>query len=681
MSVKYPLLGSQITLGSTTLKNRIVFSAHLTNFARNGCPTDQHLSYYRARARGGTGLIITEELSVHPSDWPYEKLVHAYNDEVRSGFETITREVHNYGAKIFAQINHNGSQGSSSYSKYALLAPSEIPDPLFRENPIAIDESEIRDICIAYGVVAKLAQDSGFDGIELQCSHSSLVRQFLSPLTNRRVDRYGGDLIARSTLLFDILNEIRYRVGSIFTIGIRLCGDEMLAGGINIKDTLELVRLADASMLVDYINTSIGVATASLYAIEASMAITPGYNLYIPSQIRAVTDLPVIASGRIKDPAQAERILRDGQADLVGIVRGQIADPDFAAKSLSDHEDTIRVCLSCNQECVGRMGLNRWLGCIENPNTGREFLKSPRSRPLYSSQRGLYSPTSRQQGTNFKKWQLKVLVIGAGPAGLQAAVSFAETGHKVKVFEEKSTTGGLVSLAANIPTRAELGDLVRNLNREIAAAGIVVTLNTHLDVKDVEAIGADVIVVATGSRPSLPYFLSNFNLTVEGDKLGVCDVVTVLEEGAHPQGKVLVLDDLGFHQGTSVAELLAHRGCTVTIATPQLYVGQDLGVTLDLETWNLRASALSIEQLPETIVTAVDGKTTSLMEHTTGKCYQRYFDWIILANHRVPNDHLAQELLSAGFPRSNVRVIGDALAPRRIHQAIIEAQRLPEEVR
>ncbi len=680
MSVKYPLLASEITLGTTTLKNRIVFAAHLTNFARKGVPTAQHLAYYRARAKGGAALIITEELSVHPSDWPYEKLIHAYNKDVRIGFEAITEAVHGYGAKIFAQINHNGSQGSSLYSKYALLAPSEIPDPLFRENPIPVGTEEIHEICSSYGFVATLAKESGFDGIEIQCSHSSIVRQFLSPLSNRRKDGYGGDIQGRSRLLFEILREVREQVGASFTVGIRVCGDEMLEGGIQIKDTLELVKVVEDSKLVDYLNTSIGVATASLYCIEASMAIAPGYNLYIPSQIRAATELPVIASGRIKDPAQAERVLRDGQADLIGIVRAQIADPNFANKSLSDHDDAVKLCLSCNQECVGRMGLNRWLGCIESPSSGREFLKQPTPRPMYALHRGIYSPKSIiDTHISITKSQ-RVLVVGAGPAGLQSAVSLANKGHRVKIFEAKSSVGGLVASAAKVPTRAELGDLIRNLTREVKAVGTVITLNTSLDVEAVEELGPDVVVVASGSKPKLPYFLSRFNLAPMDNELGVCDVVMVLEDEASPTGEVLVLDELGFHQGTSVAELLAARGCIVTVSTPQLYVGQDLGVTLDLESWNLRAAALSIEQLPETIVTEIEGKTVSIMEHITSRTFERRFDWIVLANHREPNNSLADELALTGFPSTKIHLVGDALAPRRIHQAIIEAERVSEEI-
>jgi mycofactocin system FadH/OYE family oxidoreductase 2 len=408
----YRQLFTPLRLGPVTVANRIVFSAHLTNYATHGLPTAQHAAYYGARAAGGAGLIITEEHSTHPTDWPYEKLIHGFNPGVIPGYLAITDAVHAHDVPIFAQINHNGGQASSMYSRRPVWAPSPVPDPLFREVPKAVEAHEIAEIIDGYALVATHCMEGGFDGIELQCSHSSIVRGFLSPATNLRNDDYGGGLENRARLLLEIVDAVRRAIGPGRALGVRLCGDELIEGGTDIHDALGVASLVDASGQVDYINTSIGVATATLYMIEASMQVPPGYAMFIPSAIREVVDVPVVGVGRFKDPLQADRALTEGLCDLVGVVRGQIADPDFAVKARSGHATDIRTCLSCNQECVGRMGLNRWLGCIENPRTGREAI-------------ALSKPTRRR----------KVVVVGGGPGGLQAAVSAAESGHRVVLFE------------------------------------------------------------------------------------------------------------------------------------------------------------------------------------------------------------------------------------------------------
>src|SRR3954465_9755530 len=377
----YRYLWSPLALGPVTARNRIVFSAHLTNYARDGRPTAQHAAYYAARAAGGAGLIVTEEHSTHPTDWPYEKLIHGFHRDVIPGYLTMTEAVHRHRVPIFAQINHNGGQASSMFSRRPVWAPSAVADPLFREVPKAVTAAEIDEIVAGYALVAEHCAEGGFDGIELQCSHSSIVRGFLSPATNRRDDEYGGTLVNRARLLLELVAGGRKGVGNRLALGVRICGDELIEGGTTIDEAVEISRMVEASGHVDYINTSIGVATATLFMIEASMHIPPGYALFIPSAIRKAVDLPVIGVGRFKDPLQAERALAEGHCDLIGVVRGQIADAEFTAKARAGATDEIRLCLSCNQECVGRMGLNRWLGCIEDPRTGREATPLGRRRP------------------------------------------------------------------------------------------------------------------------------------------------------------------------------------------------------------------------------------------------------------------------------------------------------------
>ena len=640
------LLWSPLQIGPVTVRNRIVFSAHLTNYAtQDGRPSDQHAAYYAARAAGGAGLIITEEHSTHPTDWPYEKLIHGFHRDVIEGYRQMTDAVHRHRTPIFAQINHNGGQASSMFSRLPVWAPSAVPDPLFREVPKAVSLEEISDIIEGYAIVAAHCAEGGFDGIELQCSHSSIVRGFLSPATNERTDHYGGSLENRARLLLELVAAVRAAIGPTLALGVRLCGDELIEGGTTIDDAVAVSRMVEATGHVDYINTSIGVATASLFMIEASMHIPPGYAMFIPSAIRKAVDLPVIGVGRFKDPIQAERALEEGHCDLVGVVRGQIADADFAAKARAGHTDDTRLCLSCNQECVGRMGLNRWLGCIENPRTGRE-----------SGDTGTARLTSKPKS---------VVVVGAGPAGLQAGLAAARNGHRVTVLERETEAGGQVRLAASVPNRAEFGDLVRNQLHEARRLGVTIAFGVDADVATVRARQPDRVVVATGAVAARPWW-------APGDADWIVDVRDVLEGRAMPQGDVLVLDEIGFHHATSVAELLADRGCRVEIVTPGMVVGQDLGITLDMENWWIRAGAKGIVQTTELVPMGIEGRTLDLQHHPTGTMQTRTPDWIVLAVPANPAETLYFELLEAGF---DVERAGDCIAPRRAHAAVVEGER------
>jgi 2,4-dienoyl-CoA reductase (NADPH2) len=649
-AASYRYLFSPLRVGPLTVRNRVVFSAHLTNYAEDGLPTEQHAAYYAARAAGGAGLIITEEHSTHPTDWPYEKLIHGFHPEVIPGYRRITDDVHAHDTPILAQLNHNGGQGSSMFSRLPVWAPSPVPDPLFREVPKAVTTREIAEVVAGYATVAEHAVAGGFDGVELQCSHSSIVRGFLSPATNTRTDAYGGAIENRARILTELVAAVREAIGPDKPLGVRICGDELIEGGTTIDEAVEVARIAEATGQVDYINTSIGVATASLFMIEASMAIPPGYALHISNAMRRAVRLPVIGVGRIKDPVQAERALADGHADLVGVVRGQIADPDFTAKARAGHAPEVRTCLSCNQECVGRMGLNRWLGCIENPHTGKESVPLPEPGPRPK----------------------RVVVVGGGPAGLQAASTAAQRGHEVILLERAETTGGQVALAATVPVRAEFLDIVRNLLAECRRFGVCLRTGSPATAETIRSMSPDVVVLATGAKPSRPWWA--------GENERVVDVRDVLDGSAKPEGEVVVLDDLGFHQATSVAELLADRGCHVRITTSGMVVGQDLGITLDMETFVVRAHAKGITCTTDEVILGAertgDGRVElSVLTHTIGAMNTLHCDWVVCATHQEPDEELRHALSGSDPAPFAVHRVGDCITPRRAHAAVIEGHR------
>ncbi|MFC5948783.1 mycofactocin system FadH/OYE family oxidoreductase 2 [Pseudonocardia lutea] len=617
------MLHEPLHAGRLRVPNRIVFTAHLTGYASNGLPTAQHAAYYAARAAGGAGLVITEEHSVHPHDRPYEKLIRGHDPAVLPGYRAITDAVHAHGAVVLAQLNHNGPQSSGLYSREPVRGPSPVPDPMFREVPVAMTEEDLDEVVAGYARTARHCVEGGFDGVELQCSHASLVRCFLSPATNHRDDAYGGALENRARLLLRIVAAVRRELGDR-VLGVRLGGEEGIEGGIGLDEGVALARLLEATGEVDHLNTSIGVATASLHLIEASMHTPANYATFIPSAVRAAVRLPVIAVGRFTGPALAEQALVEGHCDLVGVARGQIASPNFAAPG-----GPTRVCVGCNQECVGRVGMNRPLGCAVNPRAGHESVPLP-------------APGVPR----------RVLVIGGGPAGRRAAATAAARGHRV-TLHERDRLGGQLALAALAPGRGELAHVVRDLVAEGERSGVEFRRG------EPEDLDADVVVLATGARPARRW-------------PGALDVRDVLDGSAAPTGTVLVVDELGFHQATSVAELLAARGCTVEIVAPGMVVGQDLGLTLDREGFRRRAHAAGIRLTTDRLVTTVAPGRATLVHHPTGRTETREVDAVVCAIPAEPDDALWPTLRE----RPGVHRIGDCLAPRRMDAAVRDGERL-----
>ncbi len=648
----YPLLAAPLRLRGHTVGNRIVFCAHLTNLAADRLPTAAHAAYYGARAAGGAGLIVTEEHTVHPSDRPYEKVIAGHDPAVLDGYRLITGRVRAAGSVILAQLNHNGAQGASTYTGGPLWAPSPIPDPMFRAVPAALDKDRIAELVAGYADVAARCAAGGFQGVEIQASQASIQRAFLARHTNHRTDAYGGDLAGRSRLLRETVTAVREALGDEAIIGVRLGADEGVPGGITVAETAATARLLAATGAVDYFSTTTGLATATLDRIEAPMSTAPGHGLHVAAAVRAATGLPTIGVGRIDEPAAGEAALEAGVCDLVGVVRGQIADPAFAARALAGRP--VLRCSACNQECIGRVGFNRAIGCTHNPSAGREHLPRPATRR-----------------------RREAIIVGAGPAGLQAAAVAAERGHRVTVYERASFVGGQLLAAARAPHRAAMGRLADDLARRARAAGAHIRTGTPADPDLIAAaLGSGAAVaLAVGSAAQRPAWAPAGASWFRGAEEATADPAL----GAAGPLHVLVVEGTGFHPGTGAVEALAGAGHTVTVCTDALVVGQDLGVTLDRPGWRARTAALGVRERTAVLVTGVrpEGRrvTAELYDHLTGASETLTVDRIVHAGPRRPRTRLWSAATAGAETGDGHPVrIGDARAARRADAAIREGE-------
>lgn len=473
---------SPIKIGTLELKNRMIVSGMSPHFCENGMPTEQYIRYHEAKARGGWGLVFTEDIGIFEDASTHESVCGLWSDDMIPGHAEFVRRVHAAGGKIGAQIYHAGREKRAASHGTPLHAPSPIKAPVFVDIPMELTVDEIHEIVEAFGDCALRAKKAGYDIVEIHGAHGYLVDSFLSNFSNKRFDEYGGTLENRMRFALEVIANIRKKVGPDFPLSIRISTQEYVDGGLSLQET-KLMAMAFEEAGVNVIHCSQAVSTSKQYT-------TPP--IYVPlanfientAAIKSVVNIPVIAVGRINDPLMAESLLRQGKCDLVTMARSSLADPEMPNKAARGDTADILHCIGCCQGCAANAGKGNPIDCLVNPMLGHE------ADPKYD-----LTPVSNPK---------KVLIAGGGVAGLSAARAAAEKGHKVTVYEASNSIGGQWRAAAVPPGKTEYTSLLYYLNRRLGQLGVEIKINTPLTRQIVEAEKPDAVILATGGTPSLP---------------------------------------------------------------------------------------------------------------------------------------------------------------------------------
>ena len=624
-------------IGKLALKNRLIMAPMVRNYAdEHGRMTARYLAHLERIAQGGVGAMILEASFVSPEGRGFRNELGLHSDAVISGLHEAVKIAHDHGARIGIQLYHAGRQTTAKVSGEQPVAPSAIPCPLLQELPRMLDRAEIHALVRAYGNAARRAKEAGMDFVEIHAAHGYLITQFLSPFSNRRPDSYGGSVENRRRFLDEIIDAVRKETGSDYPVTVRISADEMVPGGLTAADGVDLAVWLE-SKGVAALHVSVGnYGSYTRGQMIPPMAIKDAPLVPYALRIKQAVRIPVITVGKLHTPALAESVLRDGEADFIALGRELLADPDWPRKAEEDLPDVIHHCIACNQGCISRLFDQRDVWCTVNPACGREQ-QFAELRPEGAGR--------------------KVLVAGAGPAGMTAARYAARAGFHVILCDAGESVGGQLHAAAAAPHRTGWAELMHDLRHEMKVLGVDVRLKTRVDKKLVLKEQPYAVIVATGAEPNRP--------DIPG--IGEINVITardLLDGNARAFGSVLVVG--GGCAGAQTAEFLAVKGHAVTIVEAEGDIAAD--APLDDRTLLLgRLKTLGVKIMTHTRLLSIELDAINLQ--CGGEIFGIAADTVVLCLGSYPVHKLEAEIMER-VP--HVFTVGDAVKARKVTDATLE---------